>query len=235
MEHSQPLLPLGLSYVEGVTHGYIRHGTTTLFAALDVATGRVLAQCRPRHRHQEFLGFLKHIDANVLPDLDIHLVLDNYGTYKHARVKRWLLADRPRYHLHFTPTYASWLNQVEIWFHLITQKAIRRGSFASVTSSRRRAAATLTTPTPAPDPSRRPRPPTPSSTRSRDYAWLFPGHNTRRSHWELGWSSTGREPQGPAGRWPGGRLLRSDPGAHIELVLGYVGADIGLAQVLDLL
>ncbi len=92
-----------------MTHGYIRHGTTTLFAALDVATGRVLAQCQPRHRHQAFLGFLKHMDANVPPDLDIHLVVDNYGTHKHARVKRWLAA-RPRCHLHFTPTHASWLN-----------------------------------------------------------------------------------------------------------------------------
>ena len=137
LERTQPLLPLGLGYVEGVTHGYIRHGTTTLFAALDVATGRVLAQCRPRHRHQEFLGFLQHIDAHVPPDLDIHLVVDNYATHKHARVKRWL-ADRPRYHIHFTPTYASWLNQVEIWFHLITQKAIRRGSFSSVTQLKER-------------------------------------------------------------------------------------------------
>ena len=109
LERTQFLLPLRLGYVEGVTHGYIRHGTTTLFAA----TGQVLAQCKPRHRHQEFLGFLKHIDANVPPDLDVHLVVDNYGTHKHARVQRWLAA-RPRYHLHFTPTYASWLNQVEI-------------------------------------------------------------------------------------------------------------------------
>ena len=131
LERTQPLLPLGLGYVEGVTHGYIRHGTTTLFAALDVATGQILAQCKPRHRHQEFLSFLKHIDANVPPDLDIHLVVDNYSTHKHAKVKRWLAA-RPRYHIHFTPTYSSWLNQVEIWFNIITQKAIRRGSFRSV-------------------------------------------------------------------------------------------------------
>jgi putative transposase len=131
LERTQPLLPLGLGYVEGVTHGYIRHGTTTLFAALDVATGQVLAQCKPRHRHQEFLGFLKHIDANVPPDLDVHLVVDNYSTHKHATVKRWIAA-RPRYHIHFTPTYSSWLNQVEIWFNIITQKAIRRGSFSSV-------------------------------------------------------------------------------------------------------
>lgn len=131
LERTQPLLPLGLGHVEGVTHDYIRHGTTTLFAALDVASGKVLTQCKPRHRHQEFLQFLKHIDANVPPDLDIHLVVDNYATHKHAKVKRWLAA-RPRYHVHFTPTYGSWLNQVEIWFNIITQKAIRRGSFRSV-------------------------------------------------------------------------------------------------------
>ena len=131
LERTQPLLPLGLGYVEGVTHGYIRHGTTTLFAALDVATGQILAQCKPRHRHQEFLNFLKHIDANVPPDLDVHLVVDNYSTHKHVKVKRWLAA-RPRYHIHFTPTYSSWINQVEIWFNIITQKAIRRGSFSSV-------------------------------------------------------------------------------------------------------
>jgi transposase len=131
LERTQPLLPLGLGYVEGVTHDYIRHGTTTLFAALDVATGQVMTQCKPRHRHQEFLQFLKYIDASVPAALDIHLVMDNYGTHKHAKIKRWL-ATRPRYHVHFTPTYASWLNQVEIWFNIITQKAIRRGSFSAV-------------------------------------------------------------------------------------------------------
>lgn len=131
LERTQPLLPLGLGYVEGVTHDYIRHGTTTLFAALDVATGRVLTQCKRRHRHQEFLQFLRYIDKHVPADLDIHLVVDNYATHKHAKIKRWLAA-RPRYHLHFTPTYASWLNQVEIWFNIVTQKAIRRGSFTSV-------------------------------------------------------------------------------------------------------
>lgn len=90
LERAQPLLPMGLGYVEGVTHNYIRHGTTTLFAAFDIATGEVLAQCKNRHRHQEFLQFLKHIDKNVPKDLDIHLVVDNYGTHKHAKVKRWL-------------------------------------------------------------------------------------------------------------------------------------------------
>jgi len=131
LERTQPLLPLGLGYVEGVTHGYIRHGTTTLFAALDVATGQVLTQCKRRHRHQEFLTFLKHIDANVPSDLDVHLIVDNYSPHKHAKIKRWIAA-RGRYHIHFTPTYSSWLNQVEIWFNIITNKAIRRGSFRSV-------------------------------------------------------------------------------------------------------
>jgi putative transposase len=131
LERTQPLLPLGIGYVEGVTHDYERHGTTTLFAALDVATGQVISQCKRRHRHQEFLGFLRHLDANVPADLDLHLVIDNYATHKHAKVRRWL-ATRPRYHVHHTPTYASWLNQVEIWFNLITQRAIRRGTFRSV-------------------------------------------------------------------------------------------------------
>ena len=131
LDRTQPLLPMGLGYVEGVTHDYVRHGTTTLFAALDIASGHVLTQCKRRHRHQEFLQFLRHIDANVPEGLDIHLVVDNYSTHKHAKVRRWL-ASRPRYHVHYTPTYASWLNQVEIWFNIITQRAIRRGTFRSV-------------------------------------------------------------------------------------------------------
>jgi len=131
LERTQPLLPLGLGYVEGVTHDYERHGTTTLFAALDVATGQVIGQCKRRHRHQEFLGFLRHLDASVPTNLDLHLVIDNYATHKHLRIRRWLAA-RPRYHVHYTPTYSSWLNQVEIWFNIITQRAIRRGTFRSV-------------------------------------------------------------------------------------------------------
>ena len=131
LQRTQPMLPMGLGYVEGVTHDYIRHGTTTLFAALDIATGEVLTQCKARHRHQEFLSFLRHIDANVPEAFDVYLIVDNYATHKHPKVKAWL-AKRPRYHVHFTPTYASWLNQVERWFAIITQKAIRRGSFSSV-------------------------------------------------------------------------------------------------------
>ncbi len=131
LNRTQPTLPLGLGYVEGYTHDYIRHGTTTLFAALDVATGKVIGQCSKRHRHQEFLAFLRLIDRETPPELDIHLVVDNYATHKHPKVQAWL-TKRPRYHLHFTPTSASWLNQVERWFGLISQRAIKRGSFDSV-------------------------------------------------------------------------------------------------------
>ena len=131
LERSQPMLPLGLGYVEGITHNYVRHGTTTLFAAFDPLTGTVLSLCKRRHRHQEFLDFLRHVDASVPKAFDVHLIVDNYATHKHPRVQRWLAA-RSRYHLHFTPTYSSWLNQVEIWFNIITQKAIRRGTFGSV-------------------------------------------------------------------------------------------------------
>jgi putative transposase len=131
LDRTQPLLPMGLGYVEGVTHDYIRHGTTTLFAALDVATGEVITQCKPRHRHQEFLGFLRQIEKSVPEDLDVHVIVDNYCTHKHAKVRAWL-AQRSRFHVHYTPTYASWLNQVERWFGIITQRAIRRGSFSSV-------------------------------------------------------------------------------------------------------
>ena len=134
LNRTQPTLPMGLGYVEGYTHDYVRHGTTTLFAALDIATGRVIGQCRKRHRHEEFLAFLRLIDREVPAELDVHLVLDNYATHKHAKVRRWLAA-RPRFHLHFTPTYASWFNQVERverWFGLLSQRAIKRGSFRSV-------------------------------------------------------------------------------------------------------
>jgi len=131
LERTQPMLPLGFGYVEGVTHDYKRHGTTTLFAALDVISGAVLASCKERHRHQEFLSFLNEIDQSVPPQLDVHCIVDNYATHSHPKVKVWLAA-RPRWHMHFTPTYSSWINQVERFFALITDKAIRRGSFTSV-------------------------------------------------------------------------------------------------------
>ncbi len=125
------MLPLGIEYVEGIAHDYIRHGNTTLFAALDIVSGNVITQSKPRHRPQGFLSFLRHIDANVPEELNIHLVVDNYITYKHEKVKKWL-ATRPHYHVNYTPTYSSWLNQVEIWFNIITRKAICCGTFCSV-------------------------------------------------------------------------------------------------------
>jgi putative transposase len=131
LERTQPMLPMGFGYVEGVTHDYVRHGTTTLFAALNVLNGAVLASCKPRHRHQEFLSFLREIDKAVPQELDVHCIVDNYASHKHPKVRAWL-ARRPRWHMHFVPTYSSWLNQVERFFGIITERAIRRGSFKSV-------------------------------------------------------------------------------------------------------
>ena len=131
LDRTQPILPLRPGLPERRTHDYERHGTTTLFAALNILEGTVITECHPRHRHTEFLRFLDRIDASVEPALEIHLVLDNYGTHKHPEVKAWL-AKRPRYHLHFTPTSSSWLNQVERWFAEITRKKLRRGTFRSV-------------------------------------------------------------------------------------------------------
>ena len=137
LERSQPVVPMGLGYVEGVTHDYFRHGTTTLFAALDVATGNVIGQCKPRHPHQQFLSFLPHIDHNVPTELDVHVIMDNYGTHKHPKVRAGF-DKRPPFHVHFTPTYASWLNQLERCFALITQHPIKRASFPNVKELKQR-------------------------------------------------------------------------------------------------
>jgi transposase len=131
LDRSQPLLPMRPGQVERRTHDYQRHGTTSLFAALDIATGRVIGQLHRRHRSVEFRKFLETIEANVPAELDVHLILDNYGTHKTPRIQRWLVR-HPRFHLHFTPTGASWLNLVERWFALLTQKQIRRGVHRSV-------------------------------------------------------------------------------------------------------
>ena len=134
LDRTAPLLPLRPGQAERGTHDYRRHGTTTLFAALDVKTGQVLGETRARHRAVEFRKFLDLINANVPADLDVHLVLDNYGTHKTALIRRWF-AKRPRYHLHFTPSYGSWLNMVERWFAGLTTKQLRRGvqrSFAAL-------------------------------------------------------------------------------------------------------
>ena len=132
LDRTQPLLPLRPGQVERRTHDYTRHGTTTLFAALDIATGEVTGHCTLRHRHQEFLDFLRLL-ARTYPRQELHLVLDNYGTHKHPAVKRWL-ARHPRFHLHYTPTSASWMNQVETWFSLLHRRALRRGVFRNLGS-----------------------------------------------------------------------------------------------------
>lgn len=130
LDRTQPLLPMRPGQVARRTHDYVRHGTTSLFAALDVATGAVIGECHRRHRAVEFRKFLDTIEARVPATLDVHLILDNYGTHKTATIKRWL-AKRPRFHVHFTPTSASWINLVERWFAEITRKQIRRGSHRS--------------------------------------------------------------------------------------------------------
>jgi transposase len=134
LDRTQPLLPMRPGQVERRTHDYVRHGTTTLFAALDVASGEVTGRCYARHRHQDFLRFLRLV-ARTYSRGEIHLVLDNYGTHKHPAVQEWL-RHHPRFHLHFTPTSASWMNQVETWFSLLERKAIRRGVFHSVAALR---------------------------------------------------------------------------------------------------
>jgi transposase len=130
LERTAPILPMRPGLPERATHDYVRHGTTTLFAALEVATGKVIDACMPRHRHQEFLRFLKQV-AKAYPQVKLHIVADNYATHKHPAVNKWL-ARNPRITMHFTPTSSSWMNMVEIFFGIITRQAIRRGSFASV-------------------------------------------------------------------------------------------------------
>lgn len=130
LDRTQPILPLAPGVPERRTHDYMRHGTTSLFAALDIATGKVIGRLHRRHRSQEFVKFLRTIDTNVPAHLDVHLIMDNYGTHKTPAVQRWF-ARRPRFHVHFTPTSASWLNQVERWFATLTQKQIRRGTHHS--------------------------------------------------------------------------------------------------------
>lgn len=131
LDRTRPTTPLRPGIPERQTHDYTRHGTTTLFAALSMLDGKVIGDCMPRHRHQEFIRFLQLINVKTPADLELHLIVDNYGTHKHARVRSWLKR-HPRFHLHFIPTSSSWLNMVERWFREITDKRIRRGSFKSV-------------------------------------------------------------------------------------------------------
>jgi transposase len=130
LDRTAPILPMQPGLPERRTHDYVRHGTTTLFAALEIATGKVTATCQPRHRHQEFVRFLKQV-ARAYPDDELHLVMDNYAAHKRVEVRDWL-ASNPRIHVHFTPTSGSWLNLVEVWFGIIERQAIHRGTFRSV-------------------------------------------------------------------------------------------------------
>jgi transposase len=131
LDRTPKSLPLYPGRLQTMTHDYKRHGTTTLFAALELAEGRLIAECRPRHRHQEWLKFLQKIDAETPAGLDLHLIVDNYATHKHPKVKRWLSKNK-RFHVHFIPTSSSWLNVIERWFRELTEKRIRRGTFRSV-------------------------------------------------------------------------------------------------------
>lgn len=131
LDRTQPGLPIKRGRCGTMTHDYRRHGTTSLFAALDVAEGTVVGQCYGRHRHQEFLKFLKHLDAQYDESLDLHAIVDNYATHTHPAVRRWLKR-HPRFKLHFTPTGSSWLNLIERWFRELTDKSVRRGTFANV-------------------------------------------------------------------------------------------------------
>jgi transposase len=135
LARAQPILPMDIGQPERRTHNYIRNGTLDLFAALNVATGEVLARCKPQHRAQDFVAFLREIEASVEPALEVHVVLDNLSAHRAPIVHRWLLR-HPRFHLHFTPTYASWLNLVERFFGLLTEKALRRGSHTGVAQLR---------------------------------------------------------------------------------------------------
>ncbi len=130
LDRTMPILPMQPGLIERRSHDYVRHGTTTLFAALEIATGKVTAALKPRHRHQEFLAFLKQV-ARAYPEAELHLVMDNYAAHKHAAVKTWLAAN-PRIVCHFTPTHASWLNLVEVWFSMIERQALHRGVYGSV-------------------------------------------------------------------------------------------------------
>ena len=133
LDRTQPGLPLKKGRCGTMTHDYKRNGTTTLFAAIEVAEGHLIGTCMPHHRHQEWIKFLRLIDEQTPTDLDLHLIIDNYATHKHPKVKSWLKR-HPRFHVHFTPTSSSWLNLIERWFREITDKRIRRGTFTSVQS-----------------------------------------------------------------------------------------------------
>ena len=178
LDRTQPLLPMRPGQVERRTHDYTRHGTTSLFAALDVKAGTVIGKCMRRHRAQEFRKFLDEVERNVPADLDIHVVMDNYGTHKTALIRNWF-AKRPRWCVHFTPTSASWINLVERFFALITDRAIRRGSFQSVAELEAAIAAYIEAANADPKPLSGPEAPTTSSPPSNASA-CEPSQKTSR-------------------------------------------------------
>ena len=180
LDRTQPMLPMRPGRVERRSHDYTRHGTTSLFAALDIATGRVIGRCYQRHRAVEFRRFLAAVEQAVPADLDIHLVLDNYATHKAPPVRTWL-ARHPRYHLHFTPTSASWLNQVERFFALLTDKKIRRGIYRSVVALKADIASFIARHNANPKPFRWTKPQMISSPRSSASASTMPQQRSDKS------------------------------------------------------
>ena len=174
LDRTAPLLPMRPGQAERRTHDYKRHGTTSLFAALDAKSGNVIGQTHRRHRSIEFRKFLDRIDASVPPDLPVHIILDNYGTHKTPLIRAWF-AKRPRYHLHFTPTYGSWLNLVERWFAELTTKQIRRGAHRSVSELERPSPSSSTPTMPIPNPLPGPKARTrswPASLASPNARWI---------------------------------------------------------------
>ena len=195
LNRTQKTLPMQPGHAEQRTHDYVRHGTTTLFAALEIATGKVTGVCKQRHRHQEFLAFLKHV-ARAYPDRELHLVMDNYAAHKRVEVRDWLAAN-PRIHVHFTPTSGSWLNLVEVWFGIIERQAIRRGSFTSVRDLMIKIRSSSPAGTTASTRSSGPNPPRKSSPRSTVNVNTSQGRTTsllRTIHGAEGGSSDGRQP-----------------------------------------
>ena len=178
LDRTRPLLPMRPGQVERRTHDYLRHGTTSLFAALDARTGQVIGQCHHRHRAVEFRKFLDAIGAEVPAGLDVHLIADNYATHKTALIRNWL-AKRSRFHMHFTPTSASWLNLVERWFGLLTEKQLRRGVHRSSAELEAAIYRTLTSPTRTPNLLSGPIPPTKSWPTSPAFASVLWIQDTR--------------------------------------------------------
>ena len=206
LDRSQPMLPMRPGQPARRSHDYKRHGTTSLFAALDIATGRVIGKCYRRHRAAEFRKFLDEIEAAVPRELDVHLVMDNYATHKTPLIRDWL-AKRPRWHVHLTPTSSSWLNQVERFFALLTDKKIRRGVHRSVAALKATSPPSSTTTTPIQNRSDGPNPPTTSSLPSSASADTMPRKTATRCC-ELLVQDTSCVKQAP---WSLGPLKVDDP------------------------